>query len=399
MIHDYWDYDWDVKAYIENTELGTYSLMFYSDISILPSLHGIPVKTAKHEKEFFESISNNLPIELDYKNGNLIYQGKKIASVYKTIEDVIAQLYEYGYCCYFIADTFRRGTDGINAVIINIYYQHKDEQIKFYQTDYQYDYENNLKNTIIVQLPDINYYIKDEKQGAINHYKELELDDFISNRKPIKQINRVEGFSDIYNLDRVFHEDFNKWVHGEALRKDGKIGEAIDILEGAREHGYFYPEVYISLIKCYQSRGSYIALQNIIDLLQEAMENDLSGDEKLHKLYIYYWNKTAEKYIERKNRRNQISQVREIEKNKREQEKHEKREKEPLKGRSIIKLDDEGNTLQQYISIAEASRDTGVSSKCIRDAANGVQKHAGGYRWQYMNINEHTMDKNEKITY
>ena len=48
-------------------------------------------------------------------------------------------------------------------------------------------------------------------------------------------------------------------------------------------------------------------------------------------------------------------------------------------------LDFNGNIIKEYISIAEAVRETGVNSKSIRDAANGVQKHAGGYVWKYDN--------------
>ena len=37
----------------------------------------------------------------------------------------------------------------------------------------------------------------------------------------------------------------------------------------------------------------------------------------------------------------------------------------------------------EYESIAAAVNATGTSSKSIRDAANGVQKHSGGYCWIY----------------
>lgn len=36
-----------------------------------------------------------------------------------------------------------------------------------------------------------------------------------------------------------------------------------------------------------------------------------------------------------------------------------------------------------YAYLADAIRATGINSKSIRDAANGVQQHAGGYRWKY----------------
>ena len=53
-------------------------------------------------------------------------------------------------------------------------------------------------------------------------------------------------------------------------------------------------------------------------------------------------------------------------------------------GRRVAQMDDNGNIIKEYISIAEAVRETGVNSKSIRDAANGVQKHAGGYCWHFV---------------
>lgn len=51
--------------------------------------------------------------------------------------------------------------------------------------------------------------------------------------------------------------------------------------------------------------------------------------------------------------------------------------------RKIIQLNLEGETIATYGSIAEAVRLTGINSKSIRDAANGKQNHAGGYKWKY----------------
>ncbi len=43
----------------------------------------------------------------------------------------------------------------------------------------------------------------------------------------------------------------------------------------------------------------------------------------------------------------------------------------------------EGEIIKEYSTIAAAVAESGVSSKSIRDAANGIQKHAGGYCWKY----------------
>lgn len=53
------------------------------------------------------------------------------------------------------------------------------------------------------------------------------------------------------------------------------------------------------------------------------------------------------------------------------------------RGRAILQMDDSGNVIKEFDSIAAAVQEVGVSSKSIRDAANGVQKRAGGYHWMY----------------
>ena len=52
--------------------------------------------------------------------------------------------------------------------------------------------------------------------------------------------------------------------------------------------------------------------------------------------------------------------------------------------RPIAAYTDAGVLVAQYSSIKDAERNTGVNSKSIRDAAKGVQKHAGGFVWKYL---------------
>ena len=95
--------------------------------------------------------------------------------------------------------------------------------------------------------------------------------------------------------------------------------------------------------------------------------------EKQHKL---------EEKQKEKEARKLIAEQKKIEKAKKEEERKNKI-KEPVVGRSIIQMNDDGTIIKKYISIAEAVRQTGINSKSIRDAAKGVQKHAGGYCWKY----------------
>lgn len=53
-------------------------------------------------------------------------------------------------------------------------------------------------------------------------------------------------------------------------------------------------------------------------------------------------------------------------------------------GKPIGQFDDYGVLIKKYNTITEASKNMGVDDKCIRDAANGKQKHAAGYVWKYI---------------
>ncbi len=53
------------------------------------------------------------------------------------------------------------------------------------------------------------------------------------------------------------------------------------------------------------------------------------------------------------------------------------------KGKAVLQMDDDGNVIKEFVSINDAVREIGISKSCIRDAANGNQKHAGGYCWKF----------------
>ena len=46
-------------------------------------------------------------------------------------------------------------------------------------------------------------------------------------------------------------------------------------------------------------------------------------------------------------------------------------------------MDDNGRVIAQYDSMSLASVVVGVNNKSIREAANGIQKHAGGFVWKW----------------
>ncbi len=53
-------------------------------------------------------------------------------------------------------------------------------------------------------------------------------------------------------------------------------------------------------------------------------------------------------------------------------------------GRPIFQMDDDMNIIERFETVSEAVKKTGINSKSIRDAAKGVQKHAGSFVWRYV---------------
>lgn len=51
--------------------------------------------------------------------------------------------------------------------------------------------------------------------------------------------------------------------------------------------------------------------------------------------------------------------------------------------RRILQMTSNNEIIERFHSIAEAVKKTGINSKSIRDAANGKQRHAGGFIWEY----------------
>lgn len=56
--------------------------------------------------------------------------------------------------------------------------------------------------------------------------------------------------------------------------------------------------------------------------------------------------------------------------------------------RAILQMDDDMQIIRRYESLQDAINETGINSKSIRDAAKGVQKHAGGFVWRYVEEQE-----------
>lgn len=209
---------------------------------------------------------------------------------------------------------------------------------------------------------------------SVANERQISCDDVVIhavyNRVPLSEIRNAD------NWDKGFKMGFPHWEKGEDERKKGNLVLAIELFDKARLNGYAAPALYTSYALAYRQLKDY---SNEIVILDEGiarMPDQASA-----------WSARRTKAISLLFAQQEKERIA-AEKLKRQAEKVAQKEtavsvpKKP-RGRAILQMDDNGNIIKEFDSITAAVQEIGVSSKSIRDAANGVQKRAGGYHWMY----------------
>ena len=136
--------------------------------------------------------------------------------------------------------------------------------------------------------------------------------------------------------------------------------------------GYLTREDAVCIIKSLHTLSVY----DVAKLLQRASERE---EERL-------WKEKETERIAAEQQKEREKKAEEKKKAKEEKKAEEKKNASAGRkslGRPVLQMTDDLVIIARYESIAEAIRETGINSKSIRDAAKGVQKHAGGYVWKY----------------
>lgn len=192
----------------------------------------------------------------------------------------------------------------------------------------------------------------------------------VHKRIPLSEIENGE------NWDKGFTMGFPYWEKGEEERKAGRLEDAIVLFDKARYYGYAAPALYTSYAVLYHQLKDYC---NEITILDEGITRMPEQASQ--------WKARREKAIKLLFAQ-QESERKALEKEKQRAEKLKQKEDMAVqnkrsRGRAIVQIDDAGNIIKEFETIVAAVQEVGVSSKSIRDAANGVQKRAGGFRWRY----------------
>lgn len=248
-----------------------------------------------------------------------------------------------------------------------------------YDKNYLVEYQNGpaMNNALSSEKVDSILSLVREKEyktqtACINREVLYKREDIIispeNNRVPVEKLMNLNNWS------KAFEDGYPLFEKGENLRKSEKFMEAIVQYDRARFYGYCSPSLFEGYAMAFRKLND---IDNEIDILDEGIERlKLQG-------------MSVGRLITRRN--NAIKLI--LNKNKGEDEKNNKqtnseqliKNKSVKKktGRPIIQLDDDLNIIQRYETVSDAVKTTGINSKSIRDAAKGIQKHAGTFIWKY----------------
>lgn len=172
------------------------------------------------------------------------------------------------------------------------------------------------------------------------------------------------------------------WESGDKARINGDIKEALALFQRAEAAGYNCPVLYSSYAMAYRKLKDY--------------EKEIAITEKALQLYTGQtatWfedrNQRAKNLLLAQKKREELVQQKEKEREIKAESRRKKAELATSKpkqstGKSIAQCLENGTIIKEFESVASAAREIGISDKCIRDAASGKQKHAGGFCWKYI---------------
>lgn len=175
---------------------------------------------------------------------------------------------------------------------------------------------------------------------------------------------------------------FEYWSRGEVYRKAGDLDQAIKLFKQAHDEGYDLPAIYRSYAMIYRKLKDY---KKEIEVLDVAISKFVNAPQEEFK----YRRSRAAALLSAQGQKAKEEAEKELLKAVKEEARKAKiqaallKEKMP-RGRPVFKCSESGAVLEKYDTITSAAEETGINSKSIREAATGKQKHAGGFRWKYV---------------
>ena len=142
--------------------------------------------------------------------------------------------------------------------------------------------------------------------------------------------------------------------------------------KGAKKAKCYIEFYYMDVAEYLKLKTQGYKIYHAIDVENFIFENQ----DAIHQYAVEQSEAAAEK--------ERLTRERDERRSQREARKLEPKEPPKKTTRRVAQMNDDGDTINVFDSLTEAIKATGINSKSIRDCCNGVQKHAGGFVWKYL---------------
>lgn len=169
-------------------------------------------------------------------------------------------------------------------------------------------------------------------------------------QKNIVQISKYESDYLLHaNLIRLTNEDINKYLVSAIKRKEDNLAKKAKLKVIEEKNALEKVAKEKKKLEKQEATKKKEILKEKEKVLQEKIKQKLLNNEEISK--------------------EEIRQIVQISSSQRK--------------RAVLQMDDMGTLIAIYESVSSASNQIGISTKTIRDAANGKYIHAGGFCWKY----------------
>ena len=267
----------------------------------------------------------------------------------------------------------------LESYLFDIYAKCRKSALDYFKYNKRYEAEHKNSPAMLNHLSDMDVaaFLESAEKRKMT---EKVVSETIENSNDKSRISRediiIQPIRNKNNWEKGYDEGYPLWEKGDNLRKEGNVEEAIKLFDQARYNGYDAPVLYDSYAMAYHKLKDYA---NEIDILDEGIARERKNGINVSRLearrekaiqLLYKQQEAEKKKLEKEQIKNENIKIISETSTK-------------TTGRAILQLTDDMTLIKRYNTIAQAVRETGVNSKSIRDAAKGVQKHAGGYVWKY----------------
>ncbi len=248
-------------------------------------------------------------------------------------------------------------------------------------------FNGNVKNVTAEQF--WNDVENNKKPPYFTNWDRIDIvENPVYDRIEIKNLLTTSAKDNSSTASKRVNKQYN-FIKNEIIKYGGKFfGKGAKSAKSYIEFFYMdygeYKEYKKNDLKLYHASDVEDFLVNHKNEINDFINNLKYQEEKLKKDEDEIRAKKKAIALENKQKRLESKEKNELLRAERQKEIENLKEKNAtIKNKILVQMDDDGNVIKKFKTLAEASRTLKINSKSIRECCNGIQKHAGGFVWRY----------------